>query len=309
MPGHSAVSIKQSFPNVESFISNLKETRSQVVDAYGSPKKLGVVLSRLPRDWEIQTPDDHYQIDTEPLRDALASAINNQQSRTASQTEALNWIDDLTTQVENYSTTARIDRTKANATLQKILSAREFGGTNTESYIDRIRQRINQWFQHLIEDLFERMGRHPMGAKLLLWAILALSLAWIATSLVRVWQRRLKIQQAWVPGAMVPRLSAQEWVRRGREASDRGDFREAIHCVYWAGIVHLQNTGILAEDLTRTPREYLRDLTTTQAREKQLPLRELTKQLERIWYGLFPADSDDFQGCMRNLRDLGYPLP
>ncbi len=302
-------SAQQSFVNVEAFVENLKHLRANIVDADNSSKQLGVILSKLPTSWNVQTPEGNCRIDAAPLRDNLASAIRNYKSRAASRTEATEWIDDLTAQLENYPTASRIDRNQATVALQKILKEREFGGSTRQSTLDSIRERINHYIERFLEDLVERMGRHPIGAKLILWLILAISAAWLVTALVRLWQRRIKIQQAWVPASVVPRLSAQEWVRRGREASDRGDFREAIRCVYWAGIVHLQTTGLLQEDLTRTPREYLRDLTGPKASEKQLPLRQLTKQLERIWYGLFPAGSDEFQGCMRNLRDLGYPLP
>lgn len=308
-PPSDTPSTQQSFSNLQTFIENLKQVRSNIVDARNSSEQLGTILSSLPKNWNVQTAEDQFQIDAEPLRDNLASAIRTPASRTASKTEAIEWIDDLTAQLENYPTASHIDRTKASAALQKILKEREFGGSTRQTLLDRIRERINHYIERFLEDLVERMGRHPIGAKLILWLILALSAAWLVTALVRLWQRRIKLQQSWVPTAMVPRLSAQEWVRRGREASDRGDFREAIRCIYWAGIVHLQMTGLLPEDLTRTPREYLRDLTGPKASEKQLSLRQLTKQLERIWYGLLPAGSDEFQGCMRNLRDLGYPLP
>jgi len=302
-------STQQSFSSVEAFVQSLKQVRVSIVDADNSPKQLGAVLSSLSTNWNVQTPEGNCRIDSAPLRDNLASAIRNSNSRVASRTEAIEWIDDLTAQLENYPTSSRIDRNQATATLQKILKEREFGGSTRQSTLDSIRERINHYIERFLQDLVERMGRHPIGAKLILWLILAISAAWLVTALVRLWQRRVKIHQAWVPASVVPRLSAQEWVRLGREASDRGDFREAIHCVYWAGIVHLQTNGLLTEDLSRTPREYLRDLAGPKASEKQLPLRQLTKQLERIWYGLFPAGSDDFQGCMRDLRDLGYPLP
>jgi hypothetical protein len=301
-PSHS------TFPDIPSFLSYLRNLRGTIVGAR-SGQRMGTILGSLPESWSVKSSEGDFQIDAEPLRDDLAQAARDEGKRASSISEAVSWIDDLSAQIENYPQSPLTDRKAAAITLQHILSNREFAPATKENALDRVRKRINTWIQNFIRGLFEKMSRHPIGAKVVLWSVLILALIWLAASIVRVWQRQVKTPGKWVPGTMVPKLSSQEWVRKARQASERGDYREAIHCAYWAGIVYLQSTEALPEDLSLTPREYLRGLSGPSAAEKQMPLKQSTKRLERIWYGLFPANIEDFQGSMQDLRELGYPMP
>jgi Domain of unknown function (DUF4129) len=106
----------------------------------------------------------------------------------------------------------------------------------------------------------------------------------------------------------------QEWIRLAREAASRGDFREAVHSAYWAGVARLEDTGVVPKDRTKTPREYLRIVTDKTAGEMALhsihreSLSTLTNRLERIWYGNRSASPEDFQDSLRQLEALGCPL-
>jgi hypothetical protein len=109
--------------------------------------------------------------------------------------------------------------------------------------------------------------------------------------------------------------SWQEWIRAAREAAAHGDFREAVHSVYWAGIVNLEDSGVIEPDRTRTPREYLRAVAESSgdapapSAKLRAPLAALTSRLERVWYGLRPAGAEDFQECMERVQELGCRLP
>jgi hypothetical protein len=114
--------------------------------------------------------------------------------------------------------------------------------------------------------------------------------------------------------AAVPLRSWQEWVFAAREAAGRGDYRMAIHCVYWAGIARLQDLGTLSPDRAKTPREYQRALTkaklilpeTLATRLQALSL--LTSRLEKIWYGYQIATEADFRDSLTQLENLGCHL-
>ena len=107
----------------------------------------------------------------------------------------------------------------------------------------------------------------------------------------------------------------QEWIRMAREAANRGDFREAVHSAYWAGIVRLEDTSVVPKDRTRTPREYLRlvsepapgQLLVSRPAHQQ-PLSVLTTLMERIWYANLSASSEDFRASLRQLEALGCQL-
>src|SRR6202030_212073 len=109
----------------------------------------------------------------------------------------------------------------------------------------------------------------------------------------------------------------QEWIHAAREAAARGDFREAVHSAYWAGISRLEETGVLPRDRTKTPREYLQlidarplaaELDSHAAQDYKKPLAALTSRLERIWYANRLARLEDFDDTLRHLEALGCSL-
>ncbi len=74
-----------------------------------------------------------------------------------------------------------------------------------------------------------------------------------------------------------------DWARLAEERAAAQDWREAIHCLYWAAIVALESRQAWRPNPTRTPREYLRLLRP--GSEAQRLLRALTGLFERVWYG------------------------
>jgi hypothetical protein len=117
------------------------------------------------------------------------------------------------------------------------------------------------------------------------------------------------------PQAVAFARSWQDWIRDAREASERGDFREAIHSTYWAGISYLEAVELIDPDRTRTPREYLRLLSKTDPQaatsleKPRAALASLTTRLEQVWYGRRPASREDFLDSMQQIEGLGCQLP
>ena len=86
-------------------------------------------------------------------------------------------------------------------------------------------------------------------------------------------------------------------------AAELGDYREAVHCAYWATIVHLEGLGLLKRDHARTPRESLR-LLEPHPKERQL-LGDFTHNFELIWYGYRPASPEDWTNARTHLEKMG----
>ena len=63
----------------------------------------------------------------------------------------------------------------------------------------------------------------------------------------------------------------------------KGQWREAIHFLYWASIARLESRRLWPADRARTPREYLALLAGTDPRKTNLTA--LTRSFERTWYG------------------------
>ncbi|MBV9266302.1 MAG: DUF4129 domain-containing protein, partial [Acidobacteriaceae bacterium] len=67
----------------------------------------------------------------------------------------------------------------------------------------------------------------------------------------------------------------------------------------------LQAIGALPNDLTHTPREYVRVLSGTQTAENTKSFRTLANAIERCWYACMPATPEDFSICLKSLEALG----
>ncbi len=77
---------------------------------------------------------------------------------------------------------------------------------------------------------------------------------------------------------------ADDWSQRADAFAQQGQWRDAVHCLYWAAIVLLESRRAWRHNPTRTPREYVRLLRT--GSPQHTALRGLTQIFERTWYGL-----------------------
>jgi hypothetical protein len=101
-------------------------------------------------------------------------------------------------------------------------------------------------------------------------------------------------------------ISAREWtvwLADARDAGRRGNWREAIHLAYWAGISFLESQGAWRPDAARTPREYLRLISA--ANERRPILSTLTRKFELVWYAGHAADEHAFAETLEELEKLG----
>jgi hypothetical protein len=176
-----------------------------------------------------------------------------------------------------------------------------------------LRQRINRWIEKLILRFFERMGRHPVSARILLWSMVVATVVWLAVTLFRYWTRRAALEELQAPDSVAFVRTWQEWIHAARAAAAQGDFREAIHSTYWAGISYLEDSEVVRKDRARTPREYVRLVSNStpfavSRRGTREALSALTLALEQVWYGRQVASSEDFAHAMQQVEALGCQL-
>ena len=131
--------------------------------------------------------------------------------------------------------------------------------------------------------------------------------------LFRYWTRRAALEELQAPDSVAYVRTWQEWIQAAREAASRGDFREAVHSAYWAGISSLEDNQMVRKDRTRTPREYMRLVSnSTQlvatGRKTREALSALTVILEQVWYGRRPASNQDFAQALQSVEALGCQL-
>jgi hypothetical protein len=199
--------------------------------------------------------------------------------------------------------TSDAQRTAARSAAQRILQNREFRGLHEpglkESLTDRVVDALLRFFSRIL-------GHAPdlsVLSNVVVWGIVLLALAALCWWLWRVSKASFENPIPHVATANDTRLDIawQEWLRLARSAAERGEYREAIHLGYWAGIAGMEQRGAWKPDRARTPREYLKLVSL----DEYTALKSLTRELERTWYAQQAATLADFQNCLLQLERLG----
>jgi hypothetical protein len=303
------------YPDASAFAAELRQIGSAIEKVKTAPAGLAAVRKKLPAHWEVTTGEGHYSLTADPIRVLLHEAETEKKPEAiaAKAREASAWFLDLSNQLTAYAGAKSQKEGNARASLERILRRREFGSVHGPTKWDLFRQRVNQWIEDLLLRFFGQIGRYPMGAKALFWLIVIAIVVWLAMTLFRYWSRRAVLEELQAPESATFTRTWQEWIQMAREAAARGDFREAVHSAYWAGISYLEDGGVVRKDRTRTPREYVRLVSSsTQFAGSRRPMREalsaLTVALEQVWYGRRAASQQDFANAIRNIEALGCQL-
>jgi hypothetical protein len=189
--------------------------------------------------------------------------------------------------------------------LNAILSQRAYRGVTEESTMGRLRE----WFYNLLDKFFSSLVRFGSRAPWIVWLLRILLLVAICTALVwfllRIERRsRIRLIPDVEPATGAP--SAREWqlwLRDAQAMAAQGQWRDAIHFLYWASIARLESKRLWPADRARTPREYLALLKGTDPRKPNLTA--LTRSFERTWYGGRAAQASDFKAALEMAATLG----
>ena len=258
----------------------------------------------LPSDWLIQSPERTYSVSTQSLRRLLnPDSLDDARAYIATLRQQLDTAESEVPAAPN-----------ARAELDAILADSRFHQVRQPSAWELWRQRVNAWLARQLLKFFQSISRHPIGAKILFWVILAAAVAFLAFLAYRFLTQGDSVAGLHPEPVRTRSRSWQEWIRASRKSAASGDFREAIHCAYWAGITRLQDAGALPLDRAKTPREYLRALSAPRAPEQESnekykdPLAKLTQHLELAWYANRGAGSDEFTDTLQQVEALGCRL-
>ncbi len=200
---------------------------------------------------------------------------------------------------------ANPDYSAERKSLNAILSQRAYQGVTQESAMGRFRE----WVLNLLDRFFSGLERFGSHAPWIVWLLRILLLVAICTALVwfllRIERRsriRLIPDVESAPGAPSAR-EWQLWLRDAQAMAAKGQWREAIHFLYWASIARLESKRLWPADRARTPREYLALLAGTDPRKSNLTA--LTRSFERTWYGGRAAQASDFNAALERAAALG----
>jgi hypothetical protein len=182
----------------------------------------------------------------------------------------------------------------ARKSVDHILASSEFSEVERESWLDRLTARFWLWVQRWLSS-FANLGTvapwlgHLLEVLLFGGAAVGL-LFFIRRSLQR---QRLAVALNSQSNELAWSRESNDWAAQAETSAGVGDWRDAVHCLYWATIVMLEGRRAWRHNPARTPREYVRLLKP--GSPQQSALRGLTQIFERLWYGLRDADASDYQ--------------
>jgi Domain of unknown function (DUF4129) len=195
------------------------------------------------------------------------------------------------------------DFAHARSSADTILNHSEFVTVSNPSIWDRLIAHIYLWLDSLFSNVEKFGERSPWIGPLLEWALIVLALTGLVLWAMRVLRRqRLKVKIEATRQIEPWEEASRNWRAQAAEQAARQNWREAVHCLYWASIVMLEGRRFWTPNVSRTPREYLRLLEAESPRWTLL--RRQTQGFERIWYGLRAADAHDYQGALALHEEL-----
>lgn len=184
------------------------------------------------------------------------------------------------------------------ATMRQILAGKDFRGLNQVPPQNAFLEKINQWLNGFFAKAANLRPRSPWVGRVLVWGFViavCIALVWALLQLERRWRVRLVPDDREPASGAASARAWQLWLEDARRAAAAGQWREAVHFVYWAAISRLESRRLWPADRARTPREYLALLAAQDPRREGLAA--LTGSFERIWYGGRAAAEADYRSA------------
>jgi hypothetical protein len=191
---------------------------------------------------------------------------------------------------------AAVDHAQERDAMKQVLSGRDFRNLEAPTARDSALEKLGGWLNGLFASFGKLQAKVAWLGPVLVWGFVlavCVGLVWGLMQLERRWRIRL------VPlsdGPAAGAASARDWqlyLQDARRAAAAGQWREAIHFVYWAAISRLESKRLWPTDRARTPREYLSLVATEDPRRSGLST--LTRSFERTWYGGRAAGEGDYK--------------
>jgi hypothetical protein len=185
-------------------------------------------------------------------------------------------------------------------TMKQVLAGPDFRNLEQPTVRDSVLEKIGNWLNRLFESAASLKARSAWVGRVLVWGFtlaVCIALVWGLLQLERRWRIRLTPETDRPGDGAASARDWQLWLEDARKAADAGQWREAIHFVYWASISRLESKRLWPADRARTPREYLALVAAEDSRKTGLT--QLTGSFERTWYGGRPASETDYEKAER----------
>jgi hypothetical protein len=289
--------------DLHAYAGTLVRCASDIENLRAHPDQIAVYRKSLPPVWNVRADGKSFAVSTAWL-DAALGDIEAHPGKAAPTWRAIDKrLKFLETQAEELEAPATTPSPgQARERLDAILRGAEFRGMAGPGPLARWWRRVSAWIGQKIAWLLSRLHLREGTGDVIAYVLIGLALVLLALWLWRsLASRTREMELEFEPGA--PVRDTRRWVAEALAAAERGEYREAIHCGYWAAVAHLETLGAIPRDPSRTPRELLQ-FVEPGAGERG-PFRELTARFERIWYGYGVPTVDDWETTKAQLGRMG----
>lgn len=288
----------------DQYRQQLTEIEARVHSLDDHPEQAGKVIASIPDQIVVNTGSGEVTVNYHPLKNDLTEFDKAERTAKPQRLEQIkSYILHLETAASEYSQSSE-DLTASRQKIGQILSQSEFRKVHGPGVRETLLSRLYKWVAWLLSQLHLRGKGTFDVVQFVVYALVACALL-----LLLFWTiNRLRRKEEEPPAREIlpfapSARSWRAWLQEARESADRQDWRNAIHLAYWAAISFLESGGAWKPNRARTPREYLRLLSTRNP--SYPPLSNLTKKFEVIWYGDRPALEQDFEDSLGQLEKLG----
>jgi hypothetical protein len=274
---------------------------SHIAETLQKPAEIPALRRSLPESWTVRDSERVYNVPTKEISEALREIERDPKKNTAALLQAR--LDAMRHQTEELARPpASANMAEAADKLKKIMQRREFREVSGPSRWDLLRGRVIRWIAVHILKLLSLLHLSHKTGNAIVWGVLFLAVV-LLFYVAYLWMTKSSGDASFRAPAEPTQSDGRRWVQGALAAADRGDFREAVHCAYWASVAHLEDIRILPRDRARTPRESLQLL--DQHPKEQGVLRTVTQSFELIWYGYRPVSASDWAGTKEQLEKIG----
>ena len=261
------------------------ETPEKAQDKGNSPNQNQDKTQAKPANGTEQTPAEETTRPPKPTTSQLLQAAEARLTQDIAQADA----------AATATAAATTDHANERGAMRQVLAGRDFRNLETSTARDTLLEKLGEWLNLLWENAAKLQARAAWVGRVIVWGfilVVCVGLAWGLLQLERRWRIRLIPESDGPAAGAASARDWQLWLVDARRAAAAGQWREAIHFVYWATISRLESKRLWPADRARTPREYLALVASEDPR--RAGLATLTGNFERTWYGGRAADKSDY---------------
>jgi Domain of unknown function (DUF4129) len=290
------LSLRDYEAQLDTYSTSISASRRQ-------PPKLARLRQSVPAQWQVTADGTNFTVSTAWLKTSLTELERNQKEADSRARLITLQLAALRAAAIELQETSALREPDVRDHLDNIFKRKEFARLRGPTDLQRLEARISRWIAEQLLRLLAHVHIGRRTGNIFSWTVIAATFV-----LLNYWvfRRLAGLAREAEPQTAIRQISdaaSRQWLQEALAAADRADFREAIHCAYWAAVTRLEGSGVLTRDRARTPRESLRQLDAHP--NERGALGELTRHLELIWYGYRPASAADWNGARTQLEHMG----